>query len=312
MIQFYCGLNERAWNHHPVAPGPLACVSPVYGKKCRRNNSVSVPAGVQVIQDSGAFSDGPKQRLTFAAALDRQIMHAKQYGYTAQITHRASYDCLNGVDENWQGDVRRKKRGTDKTAWTSVELTIEAAHYIVKHRNGLGLILSAQGVSSEQYLGCVKAIVPLLDTERDMLGMGGFCITGMMPKRMMPVFCKTASLVVPYAAKHGVKRIHIWGVLHAPALAVLLHLCDQHKIALSTDNSGPSTRPCFGNWGYADWTNLDYQQPPVEIRGLERACHVEAVRDWLSGFRFTQYYKEVAMPTLDAKPIQLPLFELAA
>ncbi len=32
MISFYCGLNERQWNHHPVAPGSLACVAPVYGK----------------------------------------------------------------------------------------------------------------------------------------------------------------------------------------------------------------------------------------------------------------------------------------
>lgn len=312
-VRFYCGVNETVWNQHPVRPGPFTCISPVYGRKKRRVNGAHVPWRTQVIQDSGAFSDGPRQRLTFAAALERQIAHASRYEYAGQITHRASYDCLNGVDEHWQGDVRTKKRGTESTAWTAVELTIEAAHYIVQHRNDLGLILSAQGVSSEQYFDCAKAIIPLLDHSRDMLGLGGFCITGIMPKKIMPTFKRTVGLVVPYAASQGVKRIHIWGVLYAPALAELLHLCDRHHIALSTDNSGPSVRPARGQWGYADWTDTKYQRPCPEIRGVERARHVQFVRHWLENFRSTTYYHAIAQPKpVEPRIVQLPLFEMAA
>ncbi len=63
MIALYCGINERRWNHHLVACGPLACVAPMYGKTLRTKmvNRVCVPPGVVVIQDSGAFSDGPGQ-----------------------------------------------------------------------------------------------------------------------------------------------------------------------------------------------------------------------------------------------------------
>jgi hypothetical protein len=108
MIVFYCGLNERRWNHHPVATGMFACIVPVYGKTLRTKlvNHVTVPKGVQVIQDSGAFSDGPGQRLSYEAALERQIAHAERFAYAAQITHRASYDWL--IDEKWEGGVRQK------------------------------------------------------------------------------------------------------------------------------------------------------------------------------------------------------------
>src|SRR5579884_2497744 len=91
-IRFYCGIGEKQWNWWPVAPGPDACISPVYGNSTasKEINSVRVPEGVQVIQDSGAFSDGPGQRLNFADALKRQERHAERYGYTEQIEARAS------------------------------------------------------------------------------------------------------------------------------------------------------------------------------------------------------------------------------
>ncbi len=82
MILFYCGVNERQWNHHPVAPGPFACVSPVYGKTAQTKvpNRVAVPSDAQIIQDSGAFCDSFDQRLSFEAALERQLQHAEVYG----------------------------------------------------------------------------------------------------------------------------------------------------------------------------------------------------------------------------------------
>jgi hypothetical protein len=58
MILLYCGVNEQQWNHHPVVPGKLACVAPVYGKTVqgKKCNRVKVPLDTEVIQDSGAFS----------------------------------------------------------------------------------------------------------------------------------------------------------------------------------------------------------------------------------------------------------------
>ncbi len=57
-IHFYCGLNEKYWNHHPVEPGPQVCIAPVTGRKAgaggKRETSVLInPAKVQqVLVDS--------------------------------------------------------------------------------------------------------------------------------------------------------------------------------------------------------------------------------------------------------------------
>src|SRR5579859_3849274 len=130
MIELYCGLNEHRWNHHPVQPGPFACVAPVYGKTARTKmcNAVTVPVGTQVIQDSGAFSDRTDQRLSLEAALERQLVHAQRYGYASQVTHRASYDVL--IDEKWEGGRRCKARWSEWDAREAVALTIKAAAFL--------------------------------------------------------------------------------------------------------------------------------------------------------------------------------------
>ncbi|HVB20398.1 MAG TPA: hypothetical protein VNG51_00445 [Ktedonobacteraceae bacterium] len=289
MITLYCGINEQHWNHHPVAPGPFACVAPVYGKTISTKviNRVTVPDGVQVMQDSGAFSDGPGQRLSCEAALERQRLHAETYGYASQITHRASYDVL--IDEKWHEGRRYKARWTEQDADEAVDATVQAATYLAYHRDNVGLVLSAQGVSARQYLRCVERIVPLLGPQ-DMVGLGGWCITGKRPAQVMPVFRETLQAVIPFLGKEGVKRVHIWGVCYARALGELLWLCDEYGITLSTDSSGPSVRPSMGVWGYAEWRDTTYRQPPVAIRGLERARHVQATRSWLAHFRDTIHY----------------------
>jgi hypothetical protein len=120
---------------------------------------------------------------------------------------------------------------------------------------------------------------------------------------MLPVFAETINVVMPYIAVKGVQKVHIWGVLYAPALAMLLHAADKYGISVSTDSSGPNRRPSFGQWGYADWCNLNYKRAPVETRGVERAKHVAAVRNWLTDFRCTRYYLKMSKPSL-----QMPLF----
>src|SRR5438552_1185697 len=235
MILFYCGVNEHQWNHHPVVPGPLACIAPVYGKtvQTKVTNGVTVPPDTEIIQDSGAFCDSFDQRLSFEAALERQIHHAETYHYAAQISHRASYDLL--IDEKWEGGVRHKARWSEQDAEIAVEKTIQAAAYLTHHRQGVKAVLSAQGVSASQYLRCTQQIVPLMETG-DVFGLGGWCITGKLPVQMMPVFREVITLVIPFLGREGVKRVHIWGVCYAKALGELLWACDQYGIVLSTDS----------------------------------------------------------------------------
>lgn len=291
-IRFYCGIGEQQWNHHPVAPGPYACISPVYGNTAdsKRVNRVYVPEGVAVIQDSGAFSDGPGQRLDFGAALARQIQHAETYAYADKVTHRASYDVL--IDEKWIGGVRYKARWDEKDAALAVKMTVDAARYLNQNRQEVAAIFSAQGVSARQYLACTEQIIECFQ-DGDIFGFGGFCITGKKPVQIMPGFRETVQAVVPFIASEGVKRAHIWGVTYAPALGELLYLCDQYDVALSTDSIWPSIKPCKGDWGYASWRDNTYRRPEPSIRGLERARHVEATRDWLANFREreAQFYR---------------------
>jgi hypothetical protein len=299
MIRFYCGLNEQQWNHHPVDPGTLACVAPVYGKTVvgKKVNRVKVPSETLVLQDSGAFSDSFDQRLSLEAALERQVQHAEAYGYAARVVYRASYDVL--IDEKWEGGTRYKARWTEQDAEDAVEETVRAARYLAQHRMGVKLVLSAQGVSAHQYLRCAERIVPLLAPD-DVFGLGGWCITGKLPKQMLPVFRETMRVVVPFLGREGVRQVHIWGVCYAKALGELLWLCDEYGIALSTDSAGPSVRPAMGSWGYAEWSDPTYQRPPVETRGLERARHVKATRAWLEAFRMTPHY-------VPLRPLQLRL-----
>ncbi len=289
MIALYCGINEQQWNHHPVTPGPFACIAPVYGKTLptKKENRVRVPLDTHVIQDSGAFSDGIGQRLTLEHALERQLSHAEQYQYSAQVTHRASYDLL--IDEKWEGGIRHKARWSEQDAEEAVTTTVQAAAYLASHRYGVRAILSAQGVSARQYLRCAEQIVPFME-HGDIFGLGGWCITGKLPAQMMPVFRETMSVIIPFLGREGVKRVHIWGVCYAKALGELLWVCDEYGIELSTDSSGPSVRPAMGEWGYAEWRNPSYVRPSVEIRGLERARHVQATREWLCSFRSTSHY----------------------
>lgn len=309
-IRLYCGIGgEVTYNHHPLACGPYACISPVCGRddmatETSRRNVVYVPYDVAVIQDAGPFNDGPRHRLSYSDALERQIRHAKHYKYADQITHRASYDLL--IDETWKDHFRHKERWSEEAGKFAVKATVEAAQFLDAHRApGIGCIMSAQGVTPGQYVDCAGQVLKYVDPGQDIFGLGGWCILGKQPS-LLPVFRKTIAQVIPLLAQHKVQRVHIWGVCFPEALGELLYMCDQYGLKLSTDSVGPSTRPTKGEWGYGSWRDSSYKKPTVldscrtldasgykaptcvlgtRCTGLERARHVQETRDWLSNFR---------------------------
>ena len=291
-VRFYCGINEKVWNYYPVSPGEYACVSPVMGSKINKiaENRVFVPENTKVIQDSGAFCDSLSTRLSFISALERQMKHANKYKYEHMITHRASYDLL--IDEKWNDQGERKKiRWRNEEAEYATTETIKGAEFLSNHRQGLGLVLSAQGVTCNQYMRCAKEITPMMNMDIDIFGLGGWCILGKKKTTLFPDFVEIMSNVIPYLSSAGVKKVHIWGVLYAIPLGSLLWICDKYNINLSTDSSGPQKRPAFGQWGFANWKDKDYVRPPTSIRGQERARHVQETIKWLDGFRSSIYYQ---------------------
>jgi len=287
-VRLYCGIAETRWNYHPVQSGDYACVSPVKGRsdRTKATNRVSIPAAAAIIQDSGAFSDSWSTRLDFASALDRQINHADRWHYTDQISHRATYDLL--IDEVWDDGNRAKRRWTVGAAEDAVETTVAAARYLDAHRDGLSLVVSAQGVDALQYLRCAERLMSYM-RDGDFFGFGGWCILGKLPAQMMPIFRDTVATVIPFLAREGVRHVHIWGVIYPRGLGVLYRACVRHGLTLSTDSVGPSMLPIYGQWGYGDWRDNTYARPPVETRGLERARHVRATSSWLENFALTQY-----------------------
>lgn len=290
-IRFYCGVNEHNWNGRAVDPGKFACISPVYGSSERttRANGVSVPEETVVIQDSGAFSDGPSRRVTFGRALERQIEHSVKYQYDSGVSHRASYDLL--IDEKWRDGQRSKERWTEKESWVAVGETISSAEYIKKNYSE-PVVLSAQGVSPGQYLSCSAEVADLVDIDEDIFGLGGWCVSGLRPSVMRPVFNDTMNLVIPFLGSVGIKRVHIWGVADVTFLGPLLWLCDRHGILLSTDSSGPQRRPSMGSWGYRGWYKKypKYRRAPIETRGIHRMILVKLFRQRLRTLRDSEFY----------------------
>ena len=325
-IQFYCGLNERYWNHHPVDPGTHVCIAPVTGRNTKRETVVAVnPDKVRcVLLDSGAFSDGielqngrviKSNRLSFDHALQRQIGHAYKHHYAALVESIVSYDLL--IDETWQDGDRSKIRWSVEAAEYAVNETIEAARYLASQRRRIdqvfghhvNLVLSAQGVDTAQYVRCAEALVEMMQPD-DVFGLGGWCITGLMRHVMLPAAAQMLPPVFAVLAKARVKRVHVFGVTMPRMIGYLLYLSRLHGIALSTDSSGPCTEPAKNaNWGYGNWTDPNYKAAPILpsckalnqhgekaptcttdsfCRGLERTRHVALTREYLADFSYRE------------------------
>lgn len=239
----------------------------------------------------GAFSDNPKHRLTPAGALKRQLNHATKYQYDDQIALLGTYDLL--IDETWNDNVRVKRRWTIQDAEWAVGETVQAAQWLNKHRVGIPLVLSAQGVDAAQYLHCVEMLIDCFQSG-DVLGFGGWCVVGRIPRQMMEIFRQTCDLVLPFIAKQGIYAVHIWGVIFPPALAYLLSVARIYNISVSTDSTGPKLYPVFGKWGYGSWRNPDYRlnRPSGVALGRDRIAHVDITRQWLGMFSETIDFNE--------------------
>jgi len=148
-IRFYCGLTHKYWNYHLCDPGPYACISPIVGrgKIGFGINSVYVPPGTRVLQDSGAYGEPMSTgvRLSFAEAFKRQERHADKYTYADKLAYRASYDLLvdHRLAESAGKSSRRKiLRCSESDGVEAVDVSVQAARFLDKHRNGYALALN--------------------------------------------------------------------------------------------------------------------------------------------------------------------------
>lgn len=286
-ILFYCGLNEKHWNHHAMETGSHICIAPVTGRRTEQNRASKRETSIyvdptkvtHVLLDSGAFSDGieledghvvENHRLSYEHALERQIAHAYKYHYVQLVEAVVSYDLL--IDETWQDGERSKIRWSVKAAEYAVDETIAAATYLSQQRQRIDrafghhvrLVLSAQGVDAQQYAHCARVLVSLMKPDDDIFGLGGWCVTGLLRHAMLPAAASLLPGVFEVLGKAGIKRVHVFGVILPKLLGFLLYLCDLYDIALSTDSSGPCSEPAKnGNWGYGSWTNPSYKVAPI-------------------------------------------------
>lgn len=290
-VIYYTGIADT-WQC--TEPGKYICLSPVCGSFEKQKEArlvVKIAPDVKVLQDSGAFSDSLKQRLSVECAMERQEIHAIRQKYANQIEYQVTYDLL--IDETWTDHDRKKRRWSVEDAEWAVEETVSAAKYYSKNsiRN---LCLSLQGVNSEQYVRCAERVLEYRDTQ-DIIGLGGWCILGIQ-KGLYPDFVRTLELLFPLLERSGVQRVHIFGVLWARALGSLLWMADQYGIQVSTDSTGPVIRPIKGTYGYGEWRRMIEKPKGVENKIRLINAHVAEVINWLRDFRSTKWY---GPPNLD-------------
>jgi hypothetical protein len=86
----------------------------------------------------------------------------------------------------------------------------------------------------------------------DYFGFGGFCIWGRMPKRITPIAHETITRTLPLLRQRGITRIHLLGVMYAPAVEWVNALAKREGFICSTDGSGPEQAGTIAGCGYVD------------------------------------------------------------
>jgi queuine/archaeosine tRNA-ribosyltransferase len=254
-MEYFVSKNHNTLNKRVFAPETITnrlCLNPKYGVYLQ-----SPPAQMNILLDSGAFQDRERsQRLSFNDALDRQLRYEQHLGFVSKYI--VSYDRI--VDESpiVQGK-RRKRRVSRRTADRYVEETIDAAKFFADQRRDLKprrLVLSNQGVNPDQYVDCVKETLSFSHPS-DVIGMGGFCIIGQVPKYTEDYF-ETLERTLPLLRKSGVKRLHLFGVGVFKVLIKTHVMCQKYGIIPSYDTSSPEFNAVFGKVFSPD---IDFEGP---------------------------------------------------
>lgn len=247
---------------------------------------------IDALLDSGAFTDPPHKRLTFEAALGRQLAWEGWAGRIWKLIKPwaarkvVSYDLL--IDEKWVEGERHKERWDIRTAEGAVAETIAAARYLSDQRERTGprtLVLSCQGVDAFQYQECVAEVLKFARPS-DWIGLGGWCILGMQ-QRWMKTFWPAMRSILPMIVRAGIRHIHIFGVLFQKALGGLRWLADQYKasdgsyqLSISTDSTAPMLACTWKNWKKAGARHPYWRD------------NVAWWKDRLANLRQTEFYKE--------------------
>jgi len=242
-MKFYVSKCRNTLNGRQYSPEIISnylCVNPYYSIK------ITPYSRVKIIIDSGAFQDvGNDSRLSFKDALKRQLNFEKN-----KIKRRAeaivSYDRL--VDEQLdltKGQV--KKRVDYNIGKEYVDETILAAKFLSSKRDSLGkrkLVLSCQGVSSNQYLSCMDEILSL-SHKNDIIGLGGFCIISKSLEYENQYY-EIITRGFKKIKEAGLKRVHLFGVGKLRPLLQSEIYAKQLGLDLSYDTSSPEINGTFG------------------------------------------------------------------
>lgn len=271
-MDFYPSKNNDSLNRRPFHPELVGrvMVNPRYPirrlKKvapwfCPRCNFFHTFPRVRC--DSGAFQDIGKRRLEPRQALEAQLRFEEQLrwhlnDHSFHFETIFIYDDPAGVDEAIIDGIKIKVRGDEQSAAPAVEHTLEAARYYASQRRHiLGRIgWVGQGIDADQYLSCVRAMLPYFQ-RGDLLAFGGFCIWGRMPKRMRETAHETISRIVNVARFRGIREFHLLGVMYAPAIQWAARLARKRRVRFSTDGSAPEQAACIGGRGYSAGCQID-------------------------------------------------------
>jgi len=245
---FYASKNRDTLNGKPFAPESITgriMVNPHY-------SNITVPSGVKVIVDSGAFQlkfmkDRPDPSVSFGMQMAMERKIALRSGYPFRFEAVVIFDMLAGVDEAIVDGVRVKKRGTEETARYAIEETLKSAVYYDKHRCAFDgkIVFVAQGVTPDQYVG--ECVLPLMDIMRsdDWFAFGGFCIIG-KNRSLKPVFVETFRKALPVLKIKGVKRLHLLGVTVSDMVEFAFKEARKEGFEISTDSSSIEVNSVLG------------------------------------------------------------------
>jgi hypothetical protein len=241
--------------------------------------------------DSGAFQDIGRARLFPWQALDAQLRYEEQLRWWTgdQTFHFEAlfiYDDPAGVDEAVIDGIKVKVRGTEKSAAAAVESTLDAARYYSTQRKHIRARIGwvGQGIDAAQYMGCVRAMLPYF-RRGDIIGLGGFCIWGRMPRRMRDTAHETIARVVNWGRRRGIREYHMLGVMYAPAVQWAAGLARVRRVRFSTDGSAPEQAACIGGRGYEAGRQVDLGYRPADKYERYHPCdlaleNIRAYHDW--------------------------------